>query len=167
MRQTGEHYPRLPLPERGSIDDLVAFQRWLEQAIPQVEHLGISAMRWEGGILTWQLSLEASLNDKGTGFGGALASQSALIGWCWATLWLRSLGRNQDVVIAEASQRFRAPVRGDYRFVCRPLDEYSAPTLAQRLDERGKGRITLVQHLYCDETHCMEACGDYVILPGQ
>ena len=100
-RQPGIPHPRLPLPE--GEEDLVAFQHWLEAAIPMVEALGITRMSQASGALTWQLALTPNLNDKGTGFGGALSAQATLQGWCWVTLWLRQQGRAQDVVVAEAS----------------------------------------------------------------
>ena len=85
-RKPGVPHPRLPLPE-GQPDDLVAFQQWLSDAIPMVSALGISDMSRQGDQLTWQLALAPNLNDKGTGFGGALSAQTTLQGWCWVTLW--------------------------------------------------------------------------------
>ncbi|EPC02497.1 hypothetical protein L861_09110 [Litchfieldella anticariensis FP35 = DSM 16096] len=165
MRDIGIPHPRLPLPKRGKGDDLAAFQAWLWEAIPLVEHLGLERMEWQGDVLCWHLKLVPNLNDKGTGFGGSLTAQTTLIGWCWVTLWLRARQRQQDVVVAEASQRFLAPVRGDYRLECRPQDPHATSVLGERLDERGKGRITLVQRLYSGDRLCLEACGDYAVLP--
>ncbi|BBI49606.1 hypothetical protein HORIV_20270 [Vreelandella olivaria] len=92
----------------------------MSDAIPMVSALGIRAVTRQGDALTWQLALTPNLNDKGTGFGGALTAQTTLQGWCWVTLWLRERGINRDVVVAEASQRFLAPVTSDYRLVCTP-----------------------------------------------
>lgn len=162
-RQAGVSYPRLPLAE--GADDLVAFQQWLGEAIPMVGALGITQMVRQGDTLTWQLALQPSLNDKGTGFGGALTAQTTLQGWCWVTLWLREQGRAQDVVVAEASQRFHAPVTGDYRLVCTPSEPQGPDALNSKLNERGRGRITLEQKLYCGDTLCLDATGSYVVLP--
>lgn len=163
-RQPGIPHPRLPLPKGD--EDLVTFQRWLEAAIPMVETLGINCMSQTDGALTWQLALAPNLNDKGTGFGGALTAQTTLQGWCWVTLWLRQQGRAQDVVVAEASQRFLAPVIGDYRITCTPSDAHGGPEqLADQLKARDKGRIALTQQLYCGDTLCLEASGHYAVLP--
>ncbi|SDN60499.1 YiiD C-terminal domain-containing protein [Vreelandella arcis] len=162
-RQVGVPHPRLPLPE--GQDDLVAFQQWLGEAIPMVGALGITQMARQGDVLTWQLALAPSLNDKGTGFGGALTAQTTLQGWCWVTLWLRERGLARDVVVAEASQRFHAPVTGDYRLVCAPRDPQGPDILAEKLTERGKGRITLDQRLYCGDKLCLDATGSYAVLP--
>ncbi|MEA2118214.1 YiiD C-terminal domain-containing protein [Halovibrio sp. HP20-50] len=163
-RQPGVSHPRLPLPE-GQPEDLAVFQQWLSDAIPMVKALGISEVTRQGDALTWQLALAPNLNDKGTGFGGALAAQTTLLGWCWATLWLRERGIAQDVVIAEASQRFLAPVTTDYRLICAPAEPQGPAQLADKLAERGKGRIALTQQLYCGETLCLEANGSYAVLP--
>ncbi|MCE8052332.1 YiiD C-terminal domain-containing protein [Billgrantia desiderata] len=164
MREVGLPHPHLPLPEPGQGDDPQAFLAWLMDAIPMVEHLGIREMRWEGESLVWELALGPNLNDKGTGFGGALTAQTTLLGWCWATLWLRQRGYARDVVVAEASQRFLAPVTGDYRIVCAAQSEQGPASLAERLTSRGRGRIGLVQQLWCGETLCLEAHGDYAVL---
>ncbi|MFY0991570.1 YiiD C-terminal domain-containing protein [Halomonas sp. C05BenzN] len=166
MREIGISHPRLPLPAPGREDNPALFLEWLGEAIPLVEHLGIREMRRDEEKLIWELDLAPSLNDKGTGFGGALAAQATLLGWCWTTLWLRRHSMARDVVVAEASQRFLAPVTGDYRMVCMPEREDGSVKLAEGLTGRGKGRITLLQQLWCDDTLCLEASGDYAVLPG-
>lgn len=163
-RQPGIPHPRLPLPE-GQPEDMAAFQQWLSDAIPMVATLGIRKVIRQGDTLTWELALEPNLNDKGTGFGGALTAQTTLQGWCWVTLWLRERGIARDVVVAEANQRFLAPVTGDYRLVCTPAEPDAAAQLANRLAERGKGRIALTHQLYCGDTLCLEANGSYAVLP--
>ncbi|BCB61565.1 MULTISPECIES: YiiD C-terminal domain-containing protein [Halomonadaceae] len=163
-RQPGMPYPRLPLPD--GEEDLQAFQRWLEAAIPMVEALGITHMSQANGALTWQLALTPNLNDKGTGFGGALTAQTTLQGWCWVTLWLRQQGRAQDVVVAEADQRFLAPVTRDYRLICTPSHPEGPVQLADKLNERGKGSIELTHQLYCGDALCLEAHGRYAVLPN-
>lgn len=166
MREIGLPHPRLPLPKLGQYDEPQAFLAWLREAIPMVDHLGIREMRWEGESLVWELALVPNLNDKGTGFGGALTAQTTLLGWCWITLWLRRRGHARDVVVAEASQRFLAPVTGDYRVVCAPESEQAPGLLTERLANRGRGRIGLTQRLWCGDTLCLEARGDYAVLPA-
>nr|WP_298378476.1 YiiD C-terminal domain-containing protein [uncultured Halomonas sp.] len=169
-RKIGVPHPRLPLPAKGSAkrgqgDNLGTFQRWLEEAIPMVGHLGITNMAWQGDVLVWHLELGPNLNDKGTGFGGSLTAQTTLIGWCWTTLWLRAHGRVQDVVVANASQRFIAPVTADYRLECVPKNADGPEQLRERLNAKGKGRIALIQRLYAGDTLCLKAEGDYAVLP--
>lgn len=164
LRKSGIPHPRLPLPN-GKSEDLTVFQQWLSDAIPMVGVLGIGEMRRQGDALMWQLALEPNLNDKGTGFGGAFTAQTTLQGWCWVTLWLRERGIARDVVVAEASQCFFAPVTSDYRLVCTPAEPEGTTQLANKLAERGKGRIALTHQLYCGETLCLEASGSYAVLP--
>ena len=166
MREVGVRHPRLPLPAPGEQEDPQRFLAWLAEAIPMVAHLGIREMQWEGESLAWELALVPNLNDKGTGFGGALTAQSTLLGWCWTTLWLRKRGHARDVVVAEASQKFLAPVTGDYRLTCTPQHGQSLDAWAERLSSQDRGRIGLIQQLWCDDTLCLEAYGDYVVLPA-
>ncbi|MDN6180494.1 MAG: thioesterase domain-containing protein [Halomonas subglaciescola] len=164
LRAPGAAYPALDLPQGD--DDLAAFQAWLYNAIPLAGELGITAMHWQGERLVWELAVAPSLNDKGTGFGGALAAQTTLAGWCWLTLWLRRRGVARSVVIAESSQRFLAPVTGDYRLECGPTEAQATASLSDYLRTRGKGRITLTQTVDCGATRCLEASGRYVVLPA-
>ncbi|WP_027967246.1 YiiD C-terminal domain-containing protein [Halomonas halocynthiae] len=165
MRKIGVAHPPLALPVLGSEDDPDVFLCWLREAIPMADALSIRTMRRDAERLSWTLRLTPNLNDKGTGFGGALAAQATLLGWCWVTLWLRRNGMNRNVVVAEASQRFLAPVTDDYHLHCFPASATGSTALAQRLRERGKGRIELVQQLWCGGTLCLEAEGNYAVLP--
>lgn len=165
-REAGIPHPRLPLPQPGRRDDPQAFLTWLKAAIPAIEHLGIRTLQWQDSHLVAELALAPNLNDKGTGFGGAFASQAILLGWCWTTLWLREHGIARDIVVAESSQRFLAPVLGDYRLSCGPEDSQGPDSLAQRLESHGRGRITLKQQLWCGDTLCLEASGNYAVLPA-
>lgn len=167
QRTPGIAYPPLPLPETGRDDDMATFQDWLQKAIPLAGELGITDMRREGDCLHWSLALAPGLNDKGTGFGGALAAQTTLAGWCWLTLWLRRRGLARSVVVAEASQRFVAPVTADYRLACFPADAAAGAALAQSLRAGGKGRITLRQTVFSGDTCCLDASGRYVVLPAE
>lgn len=167
MRAPGRPHPRLPLPSPGREEDLERFLAWLGEAIPMVPHLGIRRMAWQEDALIWELALAPNLNDKGTGFGGALGAQVTLLGWCWTTLWLRRRGLARDVVVAEASQRFLAPVTGDYRLECRPEREDGPALLDDRLAARGRGRIALEQRLWCGDTLCLQARGDYAVLAAE
>lgn len=164
MREIGKLHPRLPLPAEGQEDDLQRFQAWLGEAIPMVEQLGIREMQRSDQRLVWQLALVPNLNDKGTGFGGALTAQTTLLGWCWTTLWLRRQGLVRDVVVAEATQRFLAPVTDDYRLECMPEAEDGPERLARQLADKGRGRIALIQRLWCGNVLCLEARGDYAVL---
>lgn len=166
MREIGKSYPRLPLTAPGQEDDPVRFLAWLGEAIPMVEHLGIREMTRDGERLIWTLDLSPNLNDKGTGFGGALTAQTTLLGWCWTTLWLRRHSLARNVVVAEASQRFLAPVTNHYRLECEPEAENGPERLAEQLAQKGRGRIVLVQRLWCGESLCLEARGDYAVLGG-
>jgi thioesterase domain-containing protein len=165
MRDIGIPYPSLALPPPGSEDDPAAFLAWLKDAIPMAGNLGTGEMQRDGEHLSWTLELRPNLNDKGTGFGGALAAQTTLLGWCWVTLWLRRQGMARDVVVAEASQRFLAPVTDDYWLRCSPASPDGPDKLTQQLSERDRGRIRLVQQLWCGDTLCLEAEGSYAVLP--
>ena len=164
-REPGTAYPPLALPEPGQHDDLLLFQQWLETAIPMAGCFGMQRLYWQDATLLCDVHLAPNLNDKGTGFGGSLTAQSTLLGWCWATLWLRARGFRRNVVIAEATQRFLAPVTADYRLSCRVAAAEEPTRFAAHLNAHGKARVQLVQHIHVDDRLCFEAVGDYAALP--
>ena len=165
-REPGTAYPPLALPEPGREDDLLLFQQWLEAAIPMAGRFGMQRLCWQDATLLCDVHLAPNLNDKGTGFGGSLAAQSTLLGWCWTTLWLRARGFRRDVVIVEATQRFMAPVTANYRLSCHAAEAEGPARLAASLAERGRGRIRLVQQVHTGDMLCFEAVGDYAALPA-
>ncbi|MGO2414431.1 MULTISPECIES: YiiD C-terminal domain-containing protein [Cobetia] len=184
-RQGGEAFPPLALPcgsdgQLGRVmapvtEDLEQFRDWLTCAIPLAGQLGLKSMCWSQpqqseGRLDWQLMLAPNLNDKGTAFGGAMSLEATLCGWSWLTLWLRARGIQRDIVVSRASQQFLAPVSGEYRLSCAPLDEQALVGVSERLVAGRRARLTLVQQLWCQAeesalpTLCFEAQGDYVVL---
>ena len=184
-RLSGEAWPALPLPrdaqgQPGNLaapvsDDLTRFRGWLTQAIPLAAHLGLVEMQWSEperatGQLSWHLRLPPNLNDKGTAFGGAMSLEATLCGWSWLTLWLRARGIQRDIVVSQASQRFLAPVSGDYHIICAPDDMAALDEVGERLTAGRRARLSLTQQLWCQVEGqsaprlCFEARGDYVVL---
>ncbi len=162
-RQPGLPHPRLPLPE--GKEDLHAFHRWLGEAIPMVGALGISDVSHANDALTgtWRWRLTSTIKAPALAVPGSTSHPARMV---LGDPVAAPAGRAQDVVVAEASQRFVAPVTGDYRLICTPSSSDGPATLAERLHERGKGSIALSQQLYCGDTLCLEASSRYAVLPS-
>lgn len=143
--------------------DVQEFLAWLRPKIPLLEHLGIEQLNWDGQALTVPTPLAPNINDKGTGFGGSQAAIATVAGWCLTTLCLKERGLECDVVIADSHLTYLAPVTGD--FITRvSLVGTAADELAERVQERGKGKLSLVVEVVCQEQVCMRLEGIYVAI---
>ncbi len=66
-----------------------------------------------------QAPLEPNINVHGTGFAGSLYSLGILSAWALCSHVIDEAGLDAELVIAKASIRYSAPVRGAIRCCCR------------------------------------------------
>lgn len=126
-----------PTPER----------TWLEHTltadIPLGGAMALTVSRLDDEGVALALPLAPSVNDKGTAFGGALASAMILAGWSLPRLLLRRADIRAELVIGRCDIRFLTPVAGVYRAYCRWPDQPTIDRFMQRLDERGRASLAL------------------------
>jgi len=144
--------------------DTIEFLGWLKTQIPLLEHLGISQLTWDGQTLLIPTPLAPNVNDKGTGFGGSQAAIATVAGWCLTTLCLKERGLACDVVIADSHLQYLKPVTTDFVTRVELTDIAAADALAERVVERGKGKLELVVEVTCHDQVCMRLQGMYVAL---
>ncbi|NBD95002.1 MAG: hypothetical protein GVY11_00795 [Gammaproteobacteria bacterium] len=127
---------------------------WLERTLTTDIPLGgamqLTVSRLDAGGVELALPLGPSINDKGTAFGGALASAMILAGWSLPRLLLRREGIEADLVIGRCEIHFLAPVAGAFRAGCRWPDERSVDSFLERLGQRGRASLTLEPELHAD-----------------
>ncbi|MFU8877115.1 MAG: YiiD C-terminal domain-containing protein [Wenzhouxiangellaceae bacterium] len=115
--------------------DFEAEAAWLSEVLTQEIPLGsamaLSIARLDAGGITLAVPLEPNVNDKGSAFGGAMASLMILAGWSLPRLLLRRHGLAADLVIGRCELRFVSPVYGPFQAECGwpepgPIDEFVA-----------------------------------------
>ncbi len=144
--------------------DPAAFLQWIKQQIPLTAAMQLQQLTFDGRQLRITAPLAPNVNDKGTGFGGSLASIATLAGWALTTLYLRHQGLECDVVIADSHLRYLAPVNGDFEArVSLPLGDESEQLL-QRMQQRGRGRLELQVEILCNGELCLSLDGRYVAM---
>jgi len=146
------------------ITDTHDFLGWLQTQIPLLEHLGINHLSWNGQSLEVPTPLAPNVNDKGTGFGGSQAAIATVAGWCLTTLCLKERGLDCDVVIADSHLKYLKPVTADFTTRVSLQDMVDADALAERVTERGKGKLALVVEVVCNSQVCMRLEGVYVAI---
>ncbi len=86
---------------------------YLRIHVPLTAGMDIRAGRCQPGYLTLEAPLAPNLNDKGTVFGGSLATLCTLAGWSMISLICRELDCDVDIVIARSEIRYLRPVSED------------------------------------------------------
>ncbi len=118
------------------------FLTWLQEQIPLLNHMGMKPLHFADNTLVMAAELAPNVNDKGTGFGGSLATLATLCGWALVTLRLRREGLNCDVMIRDSQLKYLAPVSSNFAAQAEfPESEWSG--FSNYLKEKGRSRVTL------------------------
>jgi thioesterase domain-containing protein len=86
---------------------------YLRANIPLATYMDIRAGHTQPDSLTLEAPLTPNWNDKGTAFGGSLATLCTLGGWTMMSLICRELNCEVDIVIARSEIRYLRPVNED------------------------------------------------------
>lgn len=140
------------------------FLSWLRTQIPLINHMGFKPLQYDGKSLVMSAALEPNINDKGTGFGGSLATVATLCGWSMVTLYRREQGFDNDVVIHTSQLEYLRPVTGDFAAHVQLPDEAALTTFDAKMAERGKARLDLVIEVRQGEKVAMRLNGSYVAM---
>lgn len=143
-------------------------RQWLEPLLR--EHiplagsmdLRIAALTRDGIRLDFPLA--PSVNDKGTAFGGAMASAMILAGWSLPRLLLRRHDLKADLVIGRCELRFMAPVRSAYSAWCPWPEDSAVEAFLSQLRESGRGRLELAPEIRANEQSCATLQARYTAL---
>lgn len=123
-------------------DDLLReTTEYLHAQIPLTRAMGVSIASYDGGQIVVTAPLAANHNHLGTAFGGSLSAIATLAGY--ALVWLELGDRAAHVVIRESSIRYRRPVRGELRAVCRAPDAGTLAVFRSDFARNGKARLVL------------------------
>jgi thioesterase domain-containing protein len=135
--------------------DLAAERAWLEpllrERIPLAELMDLRVARLDATGIRLDFPLAPSVNDKGSAFGGALASAMILAGWSLPRLLLKHQTTAAELVIGRCELRFLKPVRGPYSAVCDWPEPEAQRQFLQRLAEQGKGRLDMTARIFAGD----------------
>lgn len=117
-------------------------QRRIDTGIPLSRAMGYRITALEDTQICVEAPLDPNINIHGTGFAGSLYALGILTAWGLAAHVIASSGVAVELVVAEASIRYRAPLRCD--IVCRcAAPESAVHAFVDSLVAQGQGRITL------------------------
>jgi len=116
-------------------------ESYFHEKIPLTRAMGVRVEAWDEERLVLTAPLEPNHNHLGTAFGGSLSAVATLAGY--GMIWLTLGDKNGHVVIRDSAMRYRRPVRGEIRAVCRaPVADVMDPFKAE-FANKGKAHLKL------------------------
>lgn len=113
-------------------------------SMPPVRALALQIDAYDGQALVLRAPLAANVNDKGSAFGGSLASLLTLAAWGLTTLKLGEASLAADVYVQDSQLRYLRPLHDELRIEARIADGESWPAFLAAFAQRGKARALLV-----------------------
>ena len=145
-----------------SDDVLRETTEFLHREIPLTRAMGVRVAACDGARLVLEAPLALNHNHLGTAFGGSLRAVATLAGY--ALLWLELRDRSAHLVIRESTIKFRRPVRGELRAVCRTPDTAALSAFREDFARKGKARLVLRVEIEEDGEAAVEFEGTFVAL---
>lgn len=144
-----------------SVEDLV---RHLHDTVPMTRHMGISAgANCTPNLVVLEAPLGPHINDKGTAFGGTLATLATLAGWAMANRLAGNPEGVVDVAVVSGSIEYRQPVRGArFSAACEKPCDTECRRFSNALEKFGKARIELEVVVAEGGIECVHYRGAYV-----
>lgn len=144
--------------------DLNQFEAECRRDIPLLTAMELSLVDYADLTLTMEAPLAPNINNKGTAFGGSLASIGLFGGWAVATLAFIDHGiENTEIVVFRNEMTFERPARGHLVVKVTMDPEEFATCLAQlRAGSRERLRFDIRVELFHDDERCATMSGRYV-----
>ena len=145
--------------------DLDAFEAECRADIPLLDAMQLSFTDYGDLSLWMEAPLAPNINNKGTAFGGSIASICLFGGWAVATLGFNDEGiRNTEIVVYTSEMTFERPARGLLRVRAFIKHGDFAACLAQlREGTQQRIRFDVNVELFHDEERCATMRGVYVV----
>ena len=143
-----------------SVDEL---QKLLNQEIPLSSNMKVTLLEVNDDELILRLPLSPNINHKGTIFGGSLYAASAIACYGLFLFCIRDRGYwTQNIVIADGDIQYVAPATQDVKVIASWPGEIEKSGFFSTLEKKGKGRIEMKAHIYCDKTEVCKFQGRFV-----
>lgn len=138
---------------------------FFSQHLPITDYLNMKVDEFSGDAFSLAIDLQPSINDKLTAFGGSLYCVCVMNCWGMAYLQARQRGINPNMVVSHGEIDYIAPVN-DERIVarCNTQIDTDWQGFFERLDERGRAKVSLQSEIICNGKTAVSFSGDYAII---
>ena len=145
--------------------DLKRFEAECRREIPLLTAMDLSFISFDDLALTMEAPLAPNINNKGTAFGGSIASICLFGGWAVATLaFMDNDIHNTEIVVFKNEMTFERPARGHLtvRAYMKPED-FAACLERLRAGDPDRIRLDIHVDLFHDDERCATMQGLYVV----
>ena len=144
--------------------DLESFAADCYRDIPLLEAMQLEFGDYDDLTLDMQAPLAPNINNKGTAFGGSIASICLFGGWAVSTLAFMDHGiDNTEIVVHRSRMTFERPARGVLAMRARiEKIEFDACLSAFRAASTERQRLGIDVELRHDDRRCARMRGEYV-----
>ena len=145
--------------------DIKRFEAECRLDIPLLDAMQLSFVRFDALTLTMEAPLAPNINNKGTAFGGSIASICLFGGWAVSTLAFIDNGiGNSEIGVYKNEMTFERPARGLLRVTAWiEADEFEACLARLKAGDRSRMRLDIHVDLFHDEDRCATMHGLYVV----
>ena len=139
-------------------------QNKLHNEIPLTKMMGIKVQKYNEKELITTAPLEPNINDKGTAFGGSLATMTIISAWSLCWLIIEELGlQSNNIVVIKNEHSYKKPVTKDIVcFTTKPSIE-EIEILKNKLLTKKSASIKIKSQIIEDGEICVDFMGYYVI----
>ena len=145
-----------------SLAELRQAENFLHEKIPLTRAMGVRVPQQNDAGFTLEAPVALNYNHLHTAFGGSISAVATLAGYGF--LWLELRDRDAEVVVAQSSIRYRAPIREVIRATCAAPDPRTLANFHSDFDSRRKARIHLHVRVEENELLAAEFAGVFVAL---
>ena len=145
--------------------DLEQFEADCQRDIPLLNAMHLALVDYDDLALTMEAPLAPNINNKGTAFGGSIASICLFGGWAVATLAFMDHGiNNTEIVVYKNEMTFERPARGHLVVKVR-IERAEFEACLEKLQSGSDERIRfdVDVELFHDNTRCAQMQGIYVV----
>ncbi len=112
-------------------------------SMPPARALSLRLADYDGDRLCLTAPLAPNINDKGSAFGGSLASMMTLSAWALMTMRLEDAGFSADVYVQDSTVKYLVPLYDDLRAEARLVVGQDWDQVIATFAQRGKTRALL------------------------
>ena len=145
--------------------DLNAFETECRRDIPLLTAMHLSFVDFDNLTLTMEAPLAPNINNKGTAFGGSIASICLFGGWAVSTLAFLDNGiENTEIVVYKNEMTFERPARGHLTVTAtiKP-DDFEACLARLKANDPERIRLDIHVDLFHEDKRCATMQGLYVV----
>ncbi|MFL6595000.1 MAG: YiiD C-terminal domain-containing protein [Chthoniobacterales bacterium] len=145
-----------------SAQQLRAAEEFFHLKIPLTRAMGVRVAEDDENGFAIEAPVAMNHNHLHTAFGGSINAVATLA--AYGFLWLELRDSAIELVVAESSIRFIAPIRQTIRAVCLPVDNELITGFKADLAEKGKSRIRLHVRVEGNGVRAADFAGTFVAL---